>query len=209
MQINIPAELAPESERDGPRSTSAASSSLDPYYFTARTPADSPLPPMPPPPLPAMLPRTPDAVVAPMVPITPARNPADIDRRGLVGVGELTTPRWIRTTHRPETEDEDRQDTIKEEEREDFELITRDDVGEENAEDDDAERDGSPWTIEAVDEARDDFKDELIEPSQEEVCLLLRLRGNFIDQPTVATASEAHRTPGDPAKSLNGIRKRR
>jgi hypothetical protein len=30
-------------------------------------------------------------------PTTPARNPASIDRRGLVGVGELATPRWARS----------------------------------------------------------------------------------------------------------------
>jgi hypothetical protein len=32
-----------------------------------------------------------------LIPETPARDPASIDRRGLVGVGELTTPRWTVT----------------------------------------------------------------------------------------------------------------
>lgn len=61
------------------RSTSATSS-LDPYYFGA---SESPAPPLP-------------------LPATPAR---DIDRRGLVGVGELTTPRWTRTDNEEEEPD--------------------------------------------------------------------------------------------------------
>lgn len=167
MQISVPDEPAPDSERDEPRSTSAASSSLDPYYFSERTPADSPLPPMPPPP--GTLPRTPDALLHPAPPATPARNPQDIDRRGLVGVGELATPRWGRAERRQESADDaEREQPIKEE-REDSEDDGLE-VADENLDDEVAERDGSPWTIEAVDEARDEFKDEPEETPKEEVC---------------------------------------
>lgn len=73
-----------------PRSPSA-SDALDPYYFGLQSPALSPLPPLPPPPdFPAS---SPDLSPGPD-PRTPARDPAAIDRRALVGVGELTSPRW-------------------------------------------------------------------------------------------------------------------
>ena len=66
-------------------------------------------------------------------PVTPARDPASIDRRGLVGVGELATPRWTRA---PRVDDgEDRVD-----------LTLNDDDGDYEQEDPD-----SPWTIEARD----------------------------------------------------------
>lgn len=68
-------------------------------------------------------------------PVTPARDPAGIDRRGLVGVGELATPRWTRA---PRADDED--------------LFTRPEPLEEEAEDlDELDSPDSPWTIEAVD----------------------------------------------------------
>jgi dual specificity tyrosine-phosphorylation-regulated kinase 2/3/4 len=63
-------------------------------------------------------------------PVTPAKDPAAIDRRGLVGVGELATPRWGRHVREhedlPQNQDQEQED------------------------DDDDESD-SPWTIEAVD----------------------------------------------------------
>ncbi|KAF9792325.1 hypothetical protein BJ322DRAFT_998545, partial [Thelephora terrestris] len=66
-------------------------------------------------------------------PITPARDPASIDRRGLVGVGELATPRWTRA---PRVDDD--------EDQTDFTLNDHD--GDYEQEDPD-----SPWTIEARD----------------------------------------------------------
>jgi dual specificity tyrosine-phosphorylation-regulated kinase 2/3/4 len=54
----------------------SASDALDPYYFIHDP---SPVPPLP-----------------SADPHTPARDPGSIDRRGLVGVGELATPRWPR-----------------------------------------------------------------------------------------------------------------
>lgn len=76
-----PSILAPpppltDSER-APSEGSVASSSLDPYYFSVPEPAST----------------TPDPTLE-RAPITPAKDPASINRRGLVGVGELTTPRW-------------------------------------------------------------------------------------------------------------------
>lgn len=80
-----------------PSRSASASSSLDPYYFGFQSPEYSPLP------HPAS---TPDQLPI-NEPITPARNPATIDRRGLVGVGELATPRWTRTEHAIDPDDSD------------------------------------------------------------------------------------------------------
>ena len=66
-------------------------------------------------------------------PVTPARDPASIDRRGLVGVGELATPRWTRA---PRVDDDEDQ----------ADLNLNDDNGDYEQEDPD-----SPWTIEARD----------------------------------------------------------
>jgi dual specificity tyrosine-phosphorylation-regulated kinase 2/3/4 len=66
-------------------------------------------------------------------PITPARDPASIDRRGLVGVGELATPRWTRA---PRVDDDEDQ----------AELTLSNDYGDYGQVDLD-----SPWTIEARD----------------------------------------------------------
>ena len=66
-------------------------------------------------------------------PVTPARDPASIDRRGLVGVGELATPRWTRV---PRVDDDD----------DEVDLTLTNDNGEYEQEDPD-----SPWTIEARD----------------------------------------------------------
>jgi dual specificity tyrosine-phosphorylation-regulated kinase 2/3/4 len=131
-----PAQEEPSMDHDLPisRSTSTTSS-LDPYYFGIRSPSDSPLPPMP-----TCLihpSSTPDQRPV-QDPVTPARDPATIDRRGLVGVGELTTPRWTRTEHRGDMETPDNA-----EENGEFEVlvprVTPDDEPD------------SPWTIEAVD----------------------------------------------------------
>lgn len=62
-------------------------SPLDPYYFGLQSPALSPLPPLPPPP--------------DIPPSTPDLPP--LDRRTLVGVGELTTPRWDREPDVPDS----------------------------------------------------------------------------------------------------------
>lgn len=73
-------------------------------------------------------------------PFTPAKDPSSIDRRGLVGVGELTTPRWTRTEQadEPPIPDLDERDVPEDEDEPD-----------------------SPWTIEAVDGEMSD---------KEEVC---------------------------------------
>lgn len=127
-------------ETDVPRSASATSS-LDPYYFGVHTPSDSPIPPVPPVP---SVPKTPE--MRHYEPVTPGRDPASIDRRTLVGVGELATPRWARGVRNDEYEfvTQERVDEVNEEE-----LV---DVG---APEDDRDSD-SPWTIEAIDGEQDD-----------------------------------------------------
>ena len=74
----------------------------------------------------------------PNEPVTPIRNPAMIDRRGLVGVGELTTPRWAQT----EADNEPDVPTL-EGELDGYDVIVSDDV--------EGDLPDSPWTIEAVD----------------------------------------------------------
>src|SRR6266699_3216518 len=75
-------------------------SSLPPSLLSPPSPPSPPISPLPPlPPLPANSPSPlPD-------PLTPARNPASIDRRALVGVGELTTPRWAKDDHHEDHHD--------------------------------------------------------------------------------------------------------
>lgn len=129
----------------------SATSSLDPYYFGAQTPSDSPPPPLPqlhPPALPSVS----SGVHTPNHPLTPARDPANIDRMGLVGVGELTTPRWdkIHRRSRQSNQSQD-EDCLLEEEDAAAVMVA------ENLENDAPD---SPWTIEAVDGESDD-KDEV------------------------------------------------
>ncbi|KAJ7067731.1 hypothetical protein B0H15DRAFT_895756 [Mycena belliarum] len=132
-----------EPEFPPPRSASSTSS-LDPYYFGL---SDSPVPPLP---TASMhLSTTPDQLHT-NDPVTPARDPAMIDRRGLVGVGELTTPRWTRAGHNKE-------DTI-------TPVLGPLGEGFEDAspEDDRPDAPDSPWTIEAVDgemSEREEFVD--------------------------------------------------
>ncbi|KAF9452805.1 hypothetical protein P691DRAFT_659930 [Macrolepiota fuliginosa MF-IS2] len=132
----------PEQELPPSRSASA-SSSLDPYYFGFPSPSDSPLPSLPPLPQTAS---TPDQLPI-NEPITPARNPANIDRRGLVGVGELATPRWTRSERAGETDDGDCFSPS----FDDVEVL-----GNEDPRDDESD---SPWTIEAVDGEISDKED--------------------------------------------------
>ncbi|KAF8078194.1 CMGC/DYRK/DYRK2 protein kinase [Lyophyllum atratum] len=72
-------------------------------------------------------------------PVTPARDPAAIDRRGLVGVGELATPRWTRAES--QEEEPPRPDTATE--VDEYEVVVPEDVQ--------GDEPDSPWTIEAVD----------------------------------------------------------
>ncbi|KAJ3990107.1 hypothetical protein F5890DRAFT_881075 [Lentinula detonsa] len=142
VQPSVHVELAPpEEERpsdlDYPQSRAgSATSSLDPYYFGIRSPSDSPVPPLPT--SGAFTSRTPDR--SPLQePYTPAKDPSSIDRRGLVGVGELTTPRWTRTEQagewRPASVDES----------DNYQIVApENEVDEQDMPD-------SPWTIEAVD----------------------------------------------------------
>lgn len=87
-------------------------------------------------------------------PITPGRDPANIDRRGLVGVGELATPRWTRGSARRSEVDVDEQvDEVDEEEEQ---LLEDSSVAGEVGEISEQDAPDSPWTIEAVDGEGDD-----------------------------------------------------
>ncbi|KAG2366772.1 hypothetical protein BDR07DRAFT_1479787 [Suillus spraguei] len=143
-------ELLPmDTEAEIQSRSGSVSSSLDPYYFGIQTPADSPAQQFPEPEFPPMTPETRN----PNEPVTPGRDPANIDRMGLVGVGELATPRWGKIQRHTHDEDIDAHN----------EEI-HGDVPEEDATElviDEVDKDGpdSPWTIEAVDGESDD-KDE-------------------------------------------------
>ncbi|KZP29987.1 hypothetical protein FIBSPDRAFT_1038668 [Athelia psychrophila] len=131
----------PESESEVPRPSSATSSLA--YYFGNPSGEESPAP------LDSDLlhvSTTPETRLM-NEPMTPARNPAGIDRKGLIGVGELSTPRWARGS-RQEQEAEEREDDRDVDDGN--ELI----VG-------DHEQDGpdSPWTIEAVNSGSEDKED--------------------------------------------------
>ncbi|KAF9514476.1 hypothetical protein BS47DRAFT_1376510, partial [Hydnum rufescens UP504] len=95
LQISVTPSDSSDRERT---SSSSASSSLDPYYFSIPSPSEPT----------TLIPALPDAPndtprthrsssskrSSILDPMTPARDPASIDRRVLVGVGELATPRW-------------------------------------------------------------------------------------------------------------------
>ena len=135
------------------RSTSV-SSSLDAYYFGAQSPSDSPHPPVP------TLPRVTPDHRGRNEPMTPARDPAAIDRRGLHGLGELATPRWTRNGE--SKEDLDRiPDVQEEDESEEVDQLEQSPIDQEPDDHPD-----SPWTIEAVDGEFSD-RDEVCQNSDE------------------------------------------
>jgi dual specificity tyrosine-phosphorylation-regulated kinase 2/3/4 len=160
-------ELTKEQESTVTRSISATST-LDPYYFGVRSPSDSPIPPLPDPQL-----RSPslDTRVL-MQPMTPVRDPATIDRRGLVGVGELATPRWAKVERYSE------EDVVPKRKQSDdvfsdgFEVIVPE-----------TENEGpdSPWTIEAVDGELDE-QDEA--SAQSSLCSQLSNFSFILQSPT-------------------------
>jgi dual specificity tyrosine-phosphorylation-regulated kinase 2/3/4 len=137
------------------RSTSATSS-VNPYYFGVRSPVDSPVPPLPGTTYPSSSPDLRHFTE----PITPARDPSAIDRRGLIGVGELATPRWTQAERYMEDDFIEDHEHGQDSSGEGLDLVIPD---HENDVPD------SPWTIEAVDGESDD-REETIE----------RVRNNFI-----------------------------
>jgi dual specificity tyrosine-phosphorylation-regulated kinase 2/3/4 len=74
--------------------------------------------------------------------MTPVRDPATIDRRGLVGVGELATPRWAKVERYSEEDVVPKRKQSDDIFSEGFEVIVPE-----------SENEGpdSPWTIEAID----------------------------------------------------------
>ena len=122
-------------------------------------------------------------------PVTPARDPASIDRRGLVGVGELATPQWTRGLRADDDEDQ-------------VDLALHNDDGDYDREDPD-----SPWTIEARD-GEIESMDQVGRPSSTPLCrtdhapsrsgsalswfLSSRLPFHFQQLPTFARFTFAH-----------------
>jgi cytochrome c553 len=150
FQISAAAEIQSQvTESESPRSASATSSLA--YYFS--NPSREDLPTL----------SSADAMLASTTPetrliggpMTPGRDPAGIDRQGLIGVGELATPRWARGPRHRQVND-DREDDDNDDDDDDVDdgndLTVRDD-----------EKDGpdSPWTIEAVNSESEE-KDEVI-----------------------------------------------
>ncbi|KAI5124025.1 hypothetical protein M0805_003856 [Coniferiporia weirii] len=134
-------ELSTESETDFPRSTSATSS-LDPYYFSVPSQDESPIPPLP----------ENDGEESRLFqePLTPVRDPSLIDRNGLVGVGELLTPRWPMVSTCVQR---DPAAAVADDTEED--MGRSGNYGKDTSDDDDDR--GSPWTIEAIDGEPEDF----------------------------------------------------
>ncbi|KAF8319394.1 hypothetical protein DL93DRAFT_2153406, partial [Clavulina sp. PMI_390] len=121
LQISVTPSAPSEGSRSRGRTSSDASSSLDPYYYGFTSSREGSPYDQDPPPLPAesaaviasassshsLPPRKAststtssyhqrwDNSDAPFEPKTPSRDASAIDRQGLVGVGELATPRWV------------------------------------------------------------------------------------------------------------------
>lgn len=132
--------LQVDADQDTHSRPGSSTSCLDPYYFSTQSPSDSPAQDST---HPSVTPetRTHNNSVSPL---TPARDPANIDRNGLVGVGELSTPRWgklIRHAEENPGDDDDNSLGVLQEE-DSTEVVVP------NGEPDGPD---SPWTIEAVD----------------------------------------------------------
>ncbi|PVF99135.1 hypothetical protein CPB86DRAFT_784142 [Serendipita vermifera] len=155
---------------DNPRpslGSMTSQSTLDPYYFTATIAApvisSTPEPPMP---------QTNSASTAmnppiPNEPKTPAINPSSIDRGGLIGVGDLTTPRWTsraNLTGRSQPRQDGLSGPSEMEENEDGSTIEAFTIASHDQQDNDIDR-SSPWTIEAVDESDTNEPSSYIVPS--------------------------------------------
>jgi dual specificity tyrosine-phosphorylation-regulated kinase 2/3/4 len=178
-----------EADQDFISRPGSATSSLDPYYFGAQTPSDSPAPQLP---EPIFLSTTPETRLPhePLPPLTPARDPASIDRKGLVGVGELATPRWGKSVRRGEENHDNEDDNV-------LDVLQEEDSAEVTVPH--LEHDGpdSPWTIEAVDGEFDDMDEVGFLP-----CLSFLTRTHISFKARGQTSGTNH-----PAPSINGRRK--
>ncbi|KAI0085397.1 hypothetical protein BDY19DRAFT_444646 [Irpex rosettiformis] len=141
-----------DAEHEFPRSTSATSS-LDPYYFGAGTPSESPIPSSS---GAHLFLKTPE-MKSSYEPVTPAKDPAAIDRRGLVGVGELATPRWVRDSRKVARGAGDVDEHLVEVEEESFNA--REEESFEDAQETNPDLPDSPWTIEAIDGEQDESEE--------------------------------------------------
>ncbi|KAF9228620.1 hypothetical protein BS17DRAFT_772257 [Gyrodon lividus] len=148
--------LQVDADQDFVSRPGSATSSLDPYYFGAQSPSDSPAPQLP---EPSFLSTTPETRLPhePLTPLTPARDPANIDRKGLVGVGELATPRWGKSVRRPEEDHHDEDDNV-------LDVLQEEDSAEVVVPNVEYDGPDSPWTIEAVDGESDDRDEPEVKP---------------------------------------------
>ncbi|KAF8558429.1 hypothetical protein OG21DRAFT_1595333 [Imleria badia] len=136
--------LQVDADQDSFSRPDSSTSSLDPYYFGAQSPSDSPAQYTS---MPSVTPET--RIHSDSSPLTPARDPANIDRNGLVGVGELATPRWgklIRHAHENQADDDDNP----------LDILQEEDSAEAVLSNIEPDSPDSPWTIEAVDGELDD-----------------------------------------------------
>ncbi|KAF9001996.1 hypothetical protein BDQ17DRAFT_1281080 [Cyathus striatus] len=165
LSISITTTDTNSTEQDVSQSRpSSATSSLDPYYFGIQSPSDSPVPPLPT--QPSGLNTTPDHNQT-NEPVTPARNPAAIDRRGLVGVGELATPRWALSDKASDSEQMGQ-------------LPDTESYHPASPQEGDYDLPDSPWTIEAVD-GESSGKEEISDAKPEPV-RTLRSRPSVADE---------------------------
>jgi dual specificity tyrosine-phosphorylation-regulated kinase 2/3/4 len=147
-----PDALELDAEIELPRSASATSS-LDPYYFGAGTPSESPIPSVS---GAHLFLKTPEMQTA-QEPVTPVRDPAAIDRRGLVGVGELATPRWVRGSRRDVVGAASISGQLVEVDEGDYNV--KDEELFVDAQEKDSDLPDSPWTIEAIDGEQDESEE--------------------------------------------------
>ncbi|KAG6379088.1 hypothetical protein JVT61DRAFT_11524 [Boletus reticuloceps] len=130
----------------------SSTSSLDPYYFGAQSSSNSPVQESP---LQSVTPET--RIHNDSSPLTPARDPANIDRNGLVGVGELATPRWGKLIRRAQENSVDDDDNA-------LDILREEDSAEVVISDVEPDGPDSPWTIEAVDGELEDQDQHDVKP---------------------------------------------
>lgn len=98
-------------------------------------------------------------------PVTPGKDPASIDRRGLIGVGELATPRWSRRERHHQELDRDfidsQVDELPEDEDNEIQVPPQEEY--------EKDMPDSPWTIEAIDGEGDEQNE--VSYSQYHICL--------------------------------------
>lgn len=133
------------------------------------------------------MPKTPE-ICTPLEPVTPGRDPAAIDRRGLVGVGELATPRWARGPRRDQVEIDEPLDEVEEEPS----HLEEDEV---LVDEPDQDLPDSPWTIEAIDGEPED-KDE-VSASHSSAVVKAHYSSQFVEIQPISRPLRSRRSVAD------------